>query len=61
MQPLLSEIKDIEIIPVSNVKEVLDQALKKELMSEQILTTLDLSKKKVYKGYAPAKNRTGAF
>ncbi|MBD8134818.1 ATP-dependent protease LonB [Peribacillus frigoritolerans] len=45
MQPLLSEIKDIEIIPVSNVKEVLDQALKKELMSEQILTTLDLSKK----------------
>ncbi len=45
MQPLLSEIKDIEIIPVSNVKEVLDQALKKELMSEQILTTLDLTKK----------------
>ncbi|WHX60611.1 ATP-dependent protease LonB [Peribacillus frigoritolerans] len=45
MQPLLSEIKGIEIIPVSNVKEVLDQALKKELMSEQILTTLDLSKK----------------
>ena len=45
MQPLLAEIKDIEIIPVSNVKEVLDQALKKELMSEQILTTLDLSKK----------------
>lgn len=45
MQPLLSEIKDIEIIPVSNVKEVLDQALKKELMSEKILTTLDLSKK----------------
>ncbi|MEK4065783.1 ATP-dependent protease LonB [Peribacillus sp. FSL R5-0717] len=45
MQPLLSEIKDIEIIPVSNVKEVLDLALKKELMSEQILTTLDLSKK----------------
>ncbi|CRH78388.1 Uncharacterised protein [Chlamydia trachomatis] len=45
MQPLLSKIKDIEIIPVSNVKEVLDQALKKELMSEQILTTLDLSKK----------------
>ncbi|MCP1493887.1 Lon-like ATP-dependent protease [Peribacillus frigoritolerans] len=45
MQPLLSEIKDIEIIPVSNVKEVLDQALKKELISEQILTTLDLSKK----------------
>lgn len=45
MQPLLSEIKDIEIIPVSNVKEVLDHALKKELMSEQILTTLDLSKK----------------
>ncbi|TDL88288.1 ATP-dependent protease LonB [Vibrio vulnificus] len=45
MQPLLSEIKDIEIIPVSSVKEVLDQALKKELMSEQILTTLDLSKK----------------
>jgi Lon-like ATP-dependent protease len=45
MQPLLSEIKDIEIIPVSNVKEVLDQALKKELMSEQILTTLDLSTK----------------
>lgn len=45
MQPLLSEIKDIEIIPVSNVKEVLDQALKKELMPEQILTTLDLSKK----------------
>ncbi|CAH0273839.1 ATP-dependent protease LonB [Peribacillus simplex] len=45
MQSLLSEIKDIEIIPVSNVKEVLDHALKKELMSEQILTTLDLSKK----------------
>ena len=45
MQPPLSEIKGIEIIPVSNVKEVLDQALKKELMSEQILTTLDLSKK----------------
>ena len=45
MQPLLKEISGIDIIPVSNLKEVLDRSLKKDLMTEQILPPLNLTKK----------------
>lgn len=45
MQPLLNEIQGINIIPVKKVNEVFDIALKKDVMPEQLLSTLNLSKK----------------
>ena len=45
VQPLLSEIKDIEIIPVKQVEEVFERALKKDIMPEQLLATLNPTKK----------------
>ncbi|RFU71548.1 ATP-dependent protease LonB [Peribacillus saganii] len=45
MQSILKEIKGIEISPVMNLKEVFDIALKKEVMPDHILPSLDLTKK----------------
>lgn len=45
MQTLLNEINDIEIIPVKQVYEVFERALKKDVIPEQLLSSLNLSKK----------------
>lgn len=45
VQPLLYEIKDIEIFPVSNVEEVFERALKKDVIPEQLLSSLHSTKK----------------
>ncbi|MFJ5621790.1 ATP-dependent protease LonB [Peribacillus loiseleuriae] len=45
MQPLLNEIDGIEIIPVKTVKEVFEIALRKDIIPEQILPQLDLTKR----------------
>ena len=45
MQPLLNEIQDITIIPVKTVDEVFEVALKKDIVPEQLLSTLNSSKK----------------
>lgn len=45
VQPLLSEIRDIEIIPVLLMEEVFEIALKKDVIPEQLLATLNSSKK----------------
>ncbi len=45
MQPLLTEIQDITIIPVKTVDEVFEVALKKDIVPEQLLSTLNSSKK----------------
>ena len=45
MQPLLKEIGGIEIIPVKTVKEVFEIALRKDIIPEQILHNLDLTKR----------------
>jgi len=45
MQPLLKEIKDIEIVPVTKVQEVFERSLKKDVIPDQLLSTLNLSKK----------------
>ena len=45
MQPLLNEIQDITIIPVKTVEEVFEVALKKDIVPEQLLSTLNSSKK----------------
>ena len=46
MQPLLYEIEDIEIIPVHKVEEVFERALKKDVIPEQLLSTLQTTKVK---------------
>ncbi len=45
VQPLLYEIEDIEIIPVHKVEEVFERALKKDVIPEQLLSTLQTTKK----------------
>lgn len=45
VQPLLYEIQDIEIIPVNKVEEVFERALKKDIIPEQLLATLNPTKK----------------
>lgn len=45
VQPLLNDIQDIDIIPVSHVEEVFKRALKKDVMPEQLLSTLNHTKK----------------
>ena len=45
VQPLLYEIEDIEIIPVNKVEEVFERALKKDVIPEQLLSTLQPTKK----------------
>ncbi len=45
VQPLLYEIEDIEIIPVNKVEEVFERALKKDIIPEQLLATLNPTKK----------------
>lgn len=45
MQPLLNKIDGIEIIPVKTVKEVFEIALRKDIIPEQILPQLDLTKR----------------
>lgn len=45
VQPLLDDIQDMEIIPVSHVEEVFKRALKKDVMPEQLLSTLNHTKK----------------
>lgn len=48
-QSLLREIKDIEIIPVTKISQVFDQALQKDVVPDQLLSTLNLQNK-VHKG-----------
>ncbi|WP_028392123.1 ATP-dependent protease LonB [Bacillus cihuensis] len=45
MQPLLNEIDGIDIIPVKTVKEVFEIALRKDIIPEQIMHKLDLTKR----------------
>ena len=45
VQPLLYEIEDIEIIPVNKIEEVFERALKKDIIPEQLLATLNPTKK----------------
>ncbi|MDQ0219399.1 ATP-dependent protease LonB [Peribacillus cavernae] len=47
MQSILQEIDGIEIIPVTNVKEVFEKALKKDIIPEQILPELNAKKESV--------------
>ena len=46
MQTILKEIKGIEIIPVTHIKEVFDIALKKNYIAEQSITaSIDITEK----------------
>lgn len=45
MQPLLEEIKDIQIIPVTHVEEVFEAALLRDAPPEQLLPNMNIQKK----------------
>ncbi|RFU65905.1 ATP-dependent protease LonB [Peribacillus glennii] len=47
MQSILEEMQGIEIIPVTNIKEVFEKALKKDLIPEEILPQISSKKESV--------------
>ncbi|WP_110927110.1 ATP-dependent protease LonB [Bacillus massiliglaciei] len=47
VQLLMKDFQEIEIVPVSHVKEVFDRSLRKELVPEDILQRVDLDKTEI--------------